>query len=94
MSKSSVSTASRSERRRFSAARVIATKLTPAEAPMTRAQGACGTRMPRIASAKTTVVDWPRTASQRSRISVRSRIQALRASTARGGRLVSDMAAG
>ena len=47
-----------------------------------------------LASAKTTVVDWPRTASQRSRISVRSRIQALRASTARGGRLVSDMAAG
>ena len=94
MSKSSVSTASRSLSRRFSAARVIATKLKPTAAPMTSAQGACGTRMPSTASAKTTVVDWPSTASQRSRISVLSRIQALRASTAREGRLVSAMAKG
>ena len=61
---------------------------------MTTAQGPCGMRIPRAKSAAISATDWPTTASQRKRISVRSRTQPLRASVGRSGRLGSVMARG
>ena len=79
-SKSSVSVASRGLSRRFSAASVIATALNPAEAPITSRQASRGRCSPSQRIATSTAADWPKTAIQRSRISVRSRTQAPRAS--------------
>ena len=69
-------------------------RLKTADAPITITH--CRVRnlaCPRPKSATSTAADWPKTASQRSRISVRSRTQPLRASVASKGRLGSVIAA-
>ena len=86
MSKRSVRSASPSLSRRFPEARAMAARLKAARAPMTNAACTCGMCIPSPSVATSTAAVWPRIASQRSRMSVRSRIQPLGAPLSMSGR--------
>ena len=56
----------------------MAARLKAARAPITNAACTCGMCIPSPSVATSTAAVWPRIASQRSRMSVRSRIPAAR----------------